>query len=523
MTNLALQIQLSGIGRLSSDERLCRRAAHGDSHAIAAIYRRYQQALYRYCLAILADPQDAQDALQNTMVKVVRALPHEQREIRLKPWLYRIAHNESVNILRARGGQAQPLSVELQAPGPEPAERAEQRARLGRLLIDLEDLPERQREALLMRELAGLSFAEIGVALQTSPAVARQTLYEARLSLRQMDAGRETSCEAVMRALSDADGRVLRRRDIRAHLRQCEGCRAFGEQIKRRRGDLAAIAPLPVAATLLPGIPVGGEGSTAGGLLGTLGSSAGKAAGGSVALKSAAAVAVVAAVGAGAVERAGLIHVGASGAGGSAGSSSPSPRKAPHDIRARRGERRDPSGVALADVVGPRTAPSPSLGRGVRRPGSGSPGARRTPDVGPAPSQTTDGAPSPLPAAETPSQASAAPPAQPEIGAEGSSGSPGGGQGGAATYPSKPAHSSHPAHPPSPVKSEKESQAPAPEGEADSEAGGTSPPGHERVPPGQGGTPPGQEGAPPGQEVAPPGQSGGNPGHGGTPPGHGSE
>ena len=63
------------------DARLARRAAGGDERAFAAIYRRHHQELYRYCRAILRDPDDAQDALQATMVKALRALPGEPRTI----------------------------------------------------------------------------------------------------------------------------------------------------------------------------------------------------------------------------------------------------------------------------------------------------------------------------------------------------------------------------------------------------------------------------------------------------------
>jgi len=65
----------AGLPRVLSDERLARRAVKGDEDAFAAIFDRYHQRLYRYCLAIAGDSQDAQDALQNTMVKVLRALP----------------------------------------------------------------------------------------------------------------------------------------------------------------------------------------------------------------------------------------------------------------------------------------------------------------------------------------------------------------------------------------------------------------------------------------------------------------
>ena len=92
------------------------RAAKGDRRAFEAIFQRYHQDLYRFCLAMVGNPQDAQDALQNTMVKVLRALPGEQREIKLKPWLYRIARNEAIEILRRRRDDAE-LEPELTPSG----------------------------------------------------------------------------------------------------------------------------------------------------------------------------------------------------------------------------------------------------------------------------------------------------------------------------------------------------------------------------------------------------------------------
>jgi RNA polymerase sigma factor (sigma-70 family) len=302
---------------LLSDERLARRAARGDRRAFEAIYRRYDQALYRFCLAMVGNPQDAQDALQNTMVKALRALPGEQRPIQLKPWLYRIARNESVEVLRRRR-ESDELAPELEASAGV-VETAEARERLRQLLGDLEQLPDRQRSVLVMRELSGLDFAEIGAALDTSAAVARQALYEARLSLRQLEAGREMCCADVMRELSDADGRVIRRREIRSHLRGCADCRAFQEAIGDRRGELAAIAPLPLAASA--GLLQGMLGAKAG--AGAAGAGAGAAVATSTIVKSAATVAVATVVGVSAADRGGLVDVplpgGNHGNGGASG------------------------------------------------------------------------------------------------------------------------------------------------------------------------------------------------------------
>src|SRR4051794_23163580 len=68
----------------------------------AAVYERHHQALYRYCRSILRHEQDAQDALQSTMARALSALQDERREIELRPWLFRIAHNEAISILRRR-------------------------------------------------------------------------------------------------------------------------------------------------------------------------------------------------------------------------------------------------------------------------------------------------------------------------------------------------------------------------------------------------------------------------------------
>jgi RNA polymerase sigma factor (sigma-70 family) len=302
----------AGLTRVLSDDRLTRRAAGGDQRAFAAIFDRYHQHLYRYCLTIVGDAQDAEDALQNTMVKVLRALPGEGRRIELKPWLYRIAHNESIELLRRRR-DAHRLDPELAATGTGLTAEVASRERLRQLIADLDELPERQRGALVMRELAGLDFAEIGIALGTSAAVARQTLYEARLGLGQMDEGREMSCESVTEALSDGDGRVARRRDLRAHLRSCASCRRFGEEIASRERDLAALSPLPAVAAvgMLQGL-LGAQGGGAG-LAGALGGGAAKSLGATAALKGAATVAVVAAIGVGAADRGGVIDAGLPG------------------------------------------------------------------------------------------------------------------------------------------------------------------------------------------------------------------
>jgi RNA polymerase sigma factor (sigma-70 family) len=335
---------------MSSDERLALRAAQGDQGAFEEIYGRYHQDLYRFCLAMVSNPQDAQDALQNTMVKVLRGLPGEKRTIKLKPWLYRIARNEAIEVLRRRRDSTELEPQQATVTGV--AEAAETRERLRTLLADLEQLPERQRAALIMRELSGLDFEQIGTAFGTSAAVARQTLYEARLSLRQLDAGREMRCADVMRELSNADGRITRRREIRAHLRSCADCRAFRDGISRRHEDLAALSPLPIAASagLLHSVLGAKAGATASaaasGTAGTIGLGAGKTIATSALVKSAATVAVVAVVSVSAADRGGLVDLPLPGRG--------------HDVPAAAAGPTPPADGAVnsADAAGNASAPS---------------------------------------------------------------------------------------------------------------------------------------------------------------------
>ena len=171
--------------------------------------------------------------------------------------------------------------------------------RLALLVADLGHLPERQRSALVMRELSGLSHAEIACALGVSLSGAKQAICEARVGLQEFAKGREMGCAEIQRLISDADGRRLRGRAVRAHLRSCGDCRALGDAIEQRRCDLAALAPaLPAAtATGLLARLFGVVGhASGGGATATAAATTGKAASGALAGKLAAGAVVLATV-----------------------------------------------------------------------------------------------------------------------------------------------------------------------------------------------------------------------------------
>ncbi|MDX6683671.1 MAG: hypothetical protein QOG94_3710, partial [Solirubrobacteraceae bacterium] len=225
------------------DEALAGRAADGNEAAFTALYERYHGPLLGYCRSILLNAEDAHDATQNALENALRALPRREPGRALRPWLYRIAHNEAINIVRRRqpvDADVDPATV-LTVPGPEV--HAEQRTRLAQLVDDLRTLPERQRGALVMRELSGLSYDEIGLSLGVSNEAARRAVFDARSALHDAVAGRATECVGVRRTLSDGDRRHLRARGVRAHLRSCDDCATFERAMSARQADLLALGP----------------------------------------------------------------------------------------------------------------------------------------------------------------------------------------------------------------------------------------------------------------------------------------
>lgn len=280
------------------DERLAQLVGEGSERAFATIYERYHQRLYGYCYSVLRDRDDAYDALQSTLLRAFAALRRGQRDAPLRPWLFRIAHNEAISLIGRRRAVREPADTP-ESCVPSAEDRAGERARLALLVADLRQLSERERSVLLMRELSGLSHRDIAVALGISIHTVKHALFAARRSLGEFEEGRAMVCKDVRRSISYADGSVLPR--ARAHLRDCAACAAFAAAIPTRRADLQALAPpLPAvsAAGLLAGLHGAASTPAAGGGGGVAAAVAGKTAGAALAVKALAGVAVVAIAGA---------------------------------------------------------------------------------------------------------------------------------------------------------------------------------------------------------------------------------
>jgi RNA polymerase sigma factor (sigma-70 family) len=164
------------------DERLVDLVRAGSEPAFDALVRRYRRPLVRYCSALIGAGR-AEDAVQITFVSAYHSLRRDDREVVLKPWLYRIAHNTSLNLLRDPALDHRELDPE-RAAADAPDEVVERRERLEEVLAAVRSLPERQRDAIVLRELEGRSYEEIAAELGADGGAVRALLNRARNSVR---------------------------------------------------------------------------------------------------------------------------------------------------------------------------------------------------------------------------------------------------------------------------------------------------------------------------------------------------
>jgi RNA polymerase sigma factor (sigma-70 family) len=168
--------------RTQSDERLVDLVRAGSEPAFEAIVTRYRRALLRYCSGILPEER-AEDAVQQTFVRAYDAMRDSDAELRLRPWLYRIAHNTALNTLRDKALRHEQLDESFD--GVERPDQALERSMgLREVLGAVQGLPERQRDAILLRELEGRSYDQIAAELGVTGGAVRQLLNRARHSVR---------------------------------------------------------------------------------------------------------------------------------------------------------------------------------------------------------------------------------------------------------------------------------------------------------------------------------------------------
>lgn len=252
--------------RLRSDEQLVSLFRAGNNDAFRVIHDRYRQRLFAYTRQMLpGSRQDAEDALQDVFVRAYGGLRANHRELALRAWLYRIAHNRCIDELRRPAPPAPDVMELVRPPVHDPITEAERRESLRRLIADVRRLPEQQRSALLMRELGGMTYTEIREALAVSVPAVKSLLVRARVGLAQAAEARDASCTHIREELILSHDRGVRPTGLaRRHMRDCRGCREFRGGLRGTSRQFAALLPaLGPAGIVAKVLGFGGGGGAA--------------------------------------------------------------------------------------------------------------------------------------------------------------------------------------------------------------------------------------------------------------------
>ena len=531
-----------------TDGVLVQEAAAGGGASYAALYDRYADQVYNYCLRLTGSPDDAADATQDAFVNVLGRLQHDDRPVLdFASYLFAAARNESYALMRRRS-RAQPTDdVPDRAPSQPDLETDPERAALLRdsqaaVRQANSQLPPRHREVLALREVAGRSYDEIGAIMGISENAAAQLIFRAREKLKEaLTAGAVASVVAATDDCEHAQLLINRLQDgelitdeeqewLDDHLEHCGSCRAARGMLVEVGASYRAWAVVPVIAALRPEVltragevigadwsgvasstPAASSGSGTGGVNGHGAGNASNASNGVVArprghhaaAQGALGAAVLAVAG---IVAAGILHDGSPVTRDAAPAEVLRPADQPSGGAAASAAKADATAkAAKATGIHGFQSPAGGVGPAIRLPdqpadpdkqGSSVPGVDRRGGSRPGPNGGQPGTK----------------PGQPKSGApEGPGGDPGGGPGGGPGEGpgGSPPGGGPPATPPGVV--------PEPPGKPTDP--GTTPP---DPPPTGGGdcTWPGKGGGPGG---CPPGHGGTPPGQGGTPPGQGKK
>ncbi len=161
---------------------LVRRAAAGDREALDALLRAHQHRVLAICTRMMGDPADAADAAQDALIAICRGLPRFDHQSRFSTWVYRVTTNACLDELRRRSRR--PV-VELPAEHEARVVPGHDDVIAARVTIEaaLLDLPEYARAAVVLRDLCGLDYAEIGDVLGIPPGTVRSRIARAREAL----------------------------------------------------------------------------------------------------------------------------------------------------------------------------------------------------------------------------------------------------------------------------------------------------------------------------------------------------
>jgi RNA polymerase sigma factor (sigma-70 family) len=253
-------------GSRPRDHELVTLVRRGEESAFEELFSRYRGRIRAYVSGILADRDRADDITQEVFIAALRRLRDSERPIAFKPWIYQIAKNACIDELRrtkrnlevpldqgreSPDGRDDLLSRE---PGPEVA--IERKQQLEDLRGAFRGVSELHHRILVLRELEGLSYREIGERLRMSRPMVESTLFRARRRLaeeyEELITGRR--CERTQALIDAWSGRAIRRlgvrerRQLARHLAHCEPCRRHALLARSASGAAETVAGSLAAA-----------------------------------------------------------------------------------------------------------------------------------------------------------------------------------------------------------------------------------------------------------------------------------
>jgi RNA polymerase sigma factor (sigma-70 family) len=259
-----------------SDHQLVSLVRAGDDRAFEELFHRYRRRITAYVYGMVADHGRAEDIAQEVFVSALRRMRDTERPIAFRPWIYEIAKNACIDAHRRRSraeevsltndeGQASGDHLHLVSSIPAPHEAVEVKQRLGNLCGAFGGLSEAHHEILVLRELEGLSYREIGERMGLSRPAVESTLFRARRRLAQEydELASGARCQRVQAIISSAVGGQLaprERRRMARHVVHCESCRRHARSLgvatqpTQASGarKLAGLLPLPLLPAAEP-------------------------------------------------------------------------------------------------------------------------------------------------------------------------------------------------------------------------------------------------------------------------------
>jgi RNA polymerase sigma-70 factor (ECF subfamily) len=188
-----------------SEQELLAAARDGEDAAVSHLLEAHRADLRSHCTRMLGSRHDGEDALQDALLRAWRALPRFQGRSAFRSWLYRIATNACLDLMKRRSKHTLPqVGLEAGQPSPEDSYERREAAELA-LVAALESLPPRQRAALILRDVLGFSAKESGRALETTVASVNGALQRARRTIEERFP--EQGQHAALQSLGDESTR----------------------------------------------------------------------------------------------------------------------------------------------------------------------------------------------------------------------------------------------------------------------------------------------------------------------------